>query len=387
MSTDLENRAEHLNALLRSFLRTRWQNAWVAPEPLDPAVSLALVEHALAEHVAPLLYRVIGGRGILSPQAEEMLRWGYWISVARSLALFQELEKVLRAFSYQAIPVLLLKGAALGPAVYGDPALRPLGDLDLLVRPADVPRALGILASNAYRPVRPPLHSTTLTADETQILLRRGGTSLELHWELLDSPDHRYHLPMEPIWSNARPLSIGTSSAWMLGPEDQVIYLCAHLVLHHSDGRPHLLWFHDIGEVIAHDAGKLDWSTVLERAGRYNLLLPLRRVLPQLAADWQVPIPPAVLEQLREMPHSPAERRLSSRLIARRRSVARRFWDNLAGRPVWTDRLRFAWSNLFPSPAYMRERYGIRHLWLLPFYYPYRWFLGLRSALLPHPKP
>ncbi len=345
----------------------------------------ALVQCALAEGVAPLLYTLVRGQAILPSTTEESLRLAYLESAARNFFLFRELEKVLRSLSAQKIPVLLLKGAALGPAVYGNPALRPMGDLDLLVRPADAPRALEILASIGYRPIRPPLHPTTLTADESQVFLRYGEVNLELHWGLLDLPHYSYRLPMERIWADARLISIGTAQAWMLNTEDQILHLCAHLALHHGEGRPRLLWLCDIAEVIVRAGEKLDWAALLERARSYDLLLPLQQVLPQLADEWQAPIPPAALEHLRETRPSPEESRLHTRLTAHRRSVARRFWDHLAGQPTWTKRLRFAWDSLFPSPAYMRERYAIRHPLLLPFYYPYRWLLGLRSALSPKP--
>ena len=45
----------------------------------------------------------------------------------------------------------------------------------------------------------------------------------------------------------------------------------------------------------------------------------------------------------------------------------------------WSERLGYAWTHLFPSAAYMRQRYDIPHPLLLPLYYPYRWFRGLRS--------
>lgn len=346
---------------------------------------VALVQCAQAEGVAPLLYTLVRGRGILPPSFEESLRLAYLSNAARNFFLLRELEKVLHTLSDQGISVLLLKGAALGPAVYGNPALRPMGDLDLLVRPADAPRALETLFSIGYRPIRPPLHPTTLTTDETQIFLRHGEVNLELHWGLLDFPLYAHHLPMETIWADAHPISIGTAQGWMLDAKDQILHLCAHLVLHHGEGRPRLLWLCDIAEVIVHAGEKLNWTMLLKRARSYNLLLPLQQVLPRLANEWQVPIPPAVLERLREAQPSSKESRLYLCLAAQRHSVARRFWENLAGRPTWSERLRFAWDNLFPSPAYMRERYAIRHPLLLPFYYPYRWLLGLRSALSPKP--
>jgi len=381
-----ESRTARLNALLSSFLRTRWQPTW--PAPVSVAEATALVEQAQAEGIAPLLYTQVRGRGLFPPPSEEILRLAYLANAARNFFLFRELEKVLLALSSQDISVLLLKGAALGPAVYGNPALRPLGDLDLLVRPADAPRALEVLTAHGYAPLHPPLRPASLLEDENEVFLRRqSGADLELHWSLFDFPHYRYHLPMELFWSNARPLAIGGASAWMLGPEDQILHLCAHLVLHHGGEQPRLLWFHDVAEVIAHDSGQLDWAALLERARDCDLFLPLQQVLPHLAGEWKVPIPPSILERLQETRPSPAECSLHVRLAAQRRSVARRFWEGLAGRPTWTARLRFAWDHLFPSPTYMRERYAIRHAWLLPFYYPYRWLLGLRSAFLPHPSP
>ncbi|MGC8958941.1 MAG: nucleotidyltransferase domain-containing protein [Chloroflexia bacterium] len=378
-----EGRTARLNALLRALLRARRQPS--SPAPVSAAEAMALVDQARAEGVAPLLYARVHGRAVLPSAAEERLRLAYLANAARNFFLLRELERALLALSIQDIPVLLLKGAALGPAVYGNPALRPMGDLDLLVRPADAPCALETLASIGYRPVRPPLRPATLTTDESQVFLRHGEVNLELHWGLLDFPQYAHHLPMEKIWAGACPISIGTARAWMLNAEDQILYLCAHLMLHHGEGRPRLLWLHDIAEVIVHAGEQLDWAAILERAGAYDLLLPLQRVLPHLAEEWQAPIPPAVLERLRKAHPSSAENLLHFRLAAHRRSVARRFWDHLAGRPTWSGRLRFAWDNLFPSPAYMRERYAIRHPFLLPFYYPYRWLRGLRSALSPKP--
>src|SRR5215203_7254514 len=52
------------------------------------------------------------------------------------------LAAVARAMAQAGVPFLVLKGAALAHLVYGDPRLRPMRDVDLLVRPADGGRAL-----------------------------------------------------------------------------------------------------------------------------------------------------------------------------------------------------------------------------------------------------
>jgi hypothetical protein len=61
--------------------------------------------------------------------------------------------------------------------------------------------------------------------------------------------------------------------------------------------------------------------------------------------------------------------------------VALEVWANLSGMSGLAGRVRYLAKKLFPSQAYMRQRYGNNHAALLPLYYPYRWWLGLRSAL------
>ena len=58
--------------------------------------------------------------------------------VARMLDL---LRQILREMNARGVTPLLLKGSDLVTRVYDDVALRPIGDIDLLVRPEDMPRA------------------------------------------------------------------------------------------------------------------------------------------------------------------------------------------------------------------------------------------------------
>jgi hypothetical protein len=59
--------------------------------------------------------------------------------------------------------------------------------------------------------------------------------------------------------------------------------------------------------------------------------------------------------------------------------VARRFWHDLLAISGWRRRLQFLGRKLFPSIKYMRQRYQISSVWLAPFFYPYRWWVGILS--------
>ena len=94
---------------------------------------------AAAEYhgVGPLLFSTVrdlaGTLGSPGDLLEEMRR-KYYAAAARNMRLYHELRKVLELFGRERIPVILLKGAHLAEAVYGNIALRSMGDVDLLVR-------------------------------------------------------------------------------------------------------------------------------------------------------------------------------------------------------------------------------------------------------------
>jgi Uncharacterised nucleotidyltransferase len=64
-------------------------------------------------------------------------------------------EDVSSAMAQAGVPLLVLKGAALAQLVYEDPRLRPMRDVDLLVRKTDARRALDVLMRCGFPAGRP----------------------------------------------------------------------------------------------------------------------------------------------------------------------------------------------------------------------------------------
>jgi hypothetical protein len=206
-----------------------------------------------------------------------------------------------------------------------------------------------------------------------------AGSTIEVHWGLLDSAHHRRALGMEWFWRSAEPVNVSGVHALVLGPEAQMLHLCAHLVLHHAGEG--MLWLHDLAEVVYHYRDRLDWETVVEQAQASDLVLPLQRTLPRLADGWNVPIPAGVLARLAELKPSAEEERLVHWMTIPGRTVEVEVWSNLFSLSGWGERARYLAAKLFPAPEYMRQRYSVGHPALLPLYYPYRWWIGLRSVV------
>jgi hypothetical protein len=70
----------------------------------------------------------------------------------RSIAASGEL---LRLFESAGVPLLFLKGAALGALAYGNPSLKSAIDIDLLIEPADLGRAAALLRESGFHLVAP----------------------------------------------------------------------------------------------------------------------------------------------------------------------------------------------------------------------------------------
>ena len=311
--------------------------------------------------------------------AEEW-RPAYHTTALHNTLLLRALEEALARLTAEGIEVIVLKGAALILTVYPNLGLRPMSDVDILVRPTDLLGAIKVLEDLGYVAAPHQISPTDALANACEVVLTRSGemgAMIEVHWTLLNLAHHQRRLPLDWFWRTARPLQVGEQQALQLGPEAQILYLCGHLCLHHwqvadSDQR----WLNDIALCIEHDEGSIDWDVALALAQRCDLVMPLQRALPRAAAEWDAPVPSEVLAAVRRLKPSPEEERVFHVL----RSVGLRLWTDTAALAGWRQRLQFALSNLFPSPAYMRQRYGIVHPVLTPLYYPYRWWLGIRSA-------
>jgi hypothetical protein len=335
--------------------------------------------------MTPLFYAIVRGQDLLPPAVEDEFRLAYFRSARRNVRLFHELEGVLRHLTAVDVPVLLLKGAALAESVYENLAVRPVGDFDLLVRREGVSTALAALTALGYEFSRAETHPGDLVTYENEIALFKPGETgclLEVHWSLFDSPYYQHEIPMDWFWQSALPMELGRVATLMLGPEAQVLHLCGHLSLHHGGGDDFVpLWLYDVAAVIAAYGERMDWDEVLRRVQAYDLVLSVQRVLPRVSDEWKVPLPTGVLERLRALRPSHDEVQVFGRLTAAHRPVAQRFWADLVDIPDWREKVHFALKNLFPSPLYMQHRYAIPCRFLLPLYYPYRWWLGVYGLL------
>lgn len=326
----------------------------------------------------PLLYSILRDQNFIPAKTLQAFRTAYDITARYNLYLFSELKRVLLRANDQAIRVLVLKGAALAQTVYAAPGERPLRDVDILVPRDQVPRMENILQGLGYRTDRVEVRSGANLAYECEVLFVKTNpllSQMEIHWSLIDSPFYQENISTDWFWQTARPLSVGGVPTMMMGAEAQTLYLCAHSFLHH--GGDDWLWLHDVAQVIRFYQAEMDWHALMQHAQTLDLVIPLQKILPIVAQDWGAPIPSDMLERIRALPVRPMETRVVQWLTAPNLPRSQRFWHDLVSLPEWSARWSFALSNIFPTHAYMHQRYHISNPRLVPLYYVYRWGRGI----------
>ncbi len=296
-------------------LAPEWYD-WLAPalraEPVrlpQPPQDFAGQTHRLSGHgILPLLYVRLRDDPLwrtLSQEIRASLADAFQQSAARSFLLDTELVRIANPRGSLA----LLKGSAVGRLIYPNPALRPVSDIDLLVRREAVDavqshlvdlgyvgqgitahRRLGALARR-YRAEMP------LMADVPGC----GRLLVELHWALVEAPYYVDRMQPDDLWAGASPAP-GLPGFLMPRPVLLLAHACAHLSMHHSSDL-RLIWLVDVDRLAR--LPHLDWDELVDAVARWRLGFALHTTL-AVATRWLgTPVPDAVTARLAQLARDP----------------------------------------------------------------------------------
>ncbi len=251
----------------------------------------------------PILYSCLmkTSRGFVPEDIFDLLRAGFYAQTGRSLFLTRELLNILDLLWKNGISVIPFKGPALGASVYGDVSLRPFGDLDLVVRRRDLPRAKGLLISEGYRwsfHLKGARGEEFLRTEEGCFMTRRDGkVVVEIESEITPR-EFPMALEMAPIWSRVRRVPFEGREILAFSPEDLFLILCLHGSKH---GWERLAWVCDLAELIRRER-RLDWEIIWGEARNTGCERILRLGVSLISRLFSPPIPPEVLHKVQEDP-------------------------------------------------------------------------------------
>jgi hypothetical protein len=294
------------------------------------------------------------------------------------------LQRYLHEAAACAIETVVLKGLSVSANIYGDIAMRPGGDIDILVRRAQVNQCLEILdrmgigrywpnlMDDAYYE-RHHLHQQRCTPD-----LR---VWFEIHWAL-DHPLTLLTVDYEAMMDRATPGKLLGAPVGDLALPDLLLSLAIHLVKHAvylpgtlqrpdlarlilGDGM--LMYYLDVAEVVKQHAGDIDWELLVancRESGTVQIMGSVLQVCHQLLG---APVPPDILEALPVPLARPATRYIMDRVAEYEIAThlgerPNRFWELMLVtngafilRPI---RVLDLFAYCFPGQDYLRRRYG-----------------------------
>jgi len=292
------------------------------------------------------------------------------------------LTSYLKAAQARGIETIVLKGLWLCEKIYGVSAMRPGGDIDILVHRKDVDACLGLLAEQGIGEFWPNLlHDDYFTRHHLHQQRSTADLSIwfEIHWAL----DHPYTLltvDYENIFERAKPAALLGAPIQEMSVSDLLLGLAIHLVKHAvylpglldredllriilADGM--LMYFLDITEVLKTHP-EMDWDFTIKLAHDWGAVDTLGSVLQVCRKFFDAPVPDNVLRALPVSKCGAVTRKLMDRVAEQKladyeeREVSR-FWKLLLApngafilRPV---RMLETISYFLPPADFLRRRY------------------------------
>lgn len=182
--------------------------------------------------VNPLLHTLFQGSTPAVTAVPERLRtrWeeAYYGTRIRNAEALHVLARLLDRCRRERLDVRVLKGPSALAAVYEDIGLRPMADLDLLCRPADLARIaraareVGFTGGDLY------VHQVSLSWREAD-----GGT-LDLHFRMHHGVTHEAAF-LDDVWAHPTEASIEEWSLPVMTIEQQIVFDVAHCAHHAFD--------------------------------------------------------------------------------------------------------------------------------------------------------
>ena len=204
------------------------------------------------------------GAGTMPPEALQRIRDQQRRRTFSALALTGELFQLCERLGGAGLAALPVKGPVLSQRAYGDPAVRQYGDLDLLIRQADVLRLTELLIDAGYEAWVPREAIAAGKIPGEYVFQRRSPqVRVEFHTERTS----RYFprpLSIEQIIEGQTSVLLDGRQLPALSAEDDLLMLSVH---GSKDLWARLIWLADVAALIQRETA-IDWEFVRAEAQR-----------------------------------------------------------------------------------------------------------------------
>ena len=326
------------------------------------------------EHgIVSIIFHNLEQLGLLSyipESANSTLKGLYLKSLARNTFLVEKFVELKKCLDEIGIKLVVLKGMALEPGIYGNIGLRQMTDIDLYINDKnECLRAWKHLKNSGYisNPVKSSLHSKILIDYGKHMPdLNKDGISFDLHHSLFDN-DH--HIDTIIISTDAVELTVPAYDFHFL-------YLVKHLDYHELKGESQLRLYIDLFQIIKRTDVDINSSRIIDLAEKLGLKKILFEKLFLLHLIWSVPVKKDILNQLTDNQKSKAVNTflgfLSDPKSGEGKNRGAAYRKTIKTIPTLRKKLIFLLGDIFPSVSFMQNRYNTKTRIGACLYYPVR---------------
>ncbi len=233
--------------------------------PIDPSLFVKLCQEG---DVSPWIHKLLGAPDAPPVGGETLEILARIRKKVRhdNLLLLAQNERALDLLLEAGVTPVALKGLDLLHRIYDRFDERTLDDVDLLIRPQELPAAIEALQSGGWTSPDEPERTHYIRSSHHLPMDSPGpiAVGFELHWNL--AQEMRYSVDGEGLIDRSVPLEVSGRNIRRLEDHDLVAHLILHHFTHYFDRR--LKWTVDLRAIS--ELPGFDWNRVLDRLRQWN---------------------------------------------------------------------------------------------------------------------
>lgn len=252
-------------------------------------------EKSMQWGVAPLLYKCIKEQSSLLQSSDipdyflRKIKIAYLATFLANEKIFKGLGELLKVFNKAGIKVVLLKGSHVAQFTYQDIGVRPMSDIDIMVKTSDLDKVEKLLFQDGYN----YMERKQATYDWYKKQFNVEGQAniikwckanghqlwpfsnskrikkLEIHMTI-DRINSPFSIDMAGIWKRLSAVQMYGVDTLIFSPEDLLLHLSLHVSHQHKFRAHGLRPFCDIAAVISHYEHEIDWKQLQVRAHKWQ---------------------------------------------------------------------------------------------------------------------
>jgi hypothetical protein len=295
----------------------------------------------------------IQDNGTISPEALEQFKQEYYATVVSNLAKIESATKIFQELKKENLLFIPLKGMSLLETAYKDISVRPMTDIDILIKPEDIQTAKSIIERLGYKQFESFRGSFNFNDPKNRMFI-------DVHTKFTRY-EQLFQIDYEEIYKRLIQVTFNEQvQVHVLCPEHQI----AHIGLHLAPGLYsdyNLINFLDLYSLIS--KYQIEWEYFIDFAQRSKITSYLYGPLYLCAQLYPLEIPEFVLTRLGKGLTQKKREHIHNQHLAVILNGgfegSKSFFERLTWAEGFSAKQKLIQSGLFPDKKEMSHRYNI----------------------------